>query len=91
MLETIMAEVGISPTTFILMLIAAFIASLFHTVSGFAGALIMVISLAPILGIKTVVPVVAVSALINNMTRLCVFRRDLVKPIYFSLIVTALP
>ena len=86
-----MAEVGISPTTFILMLIAAFIASLFHTVSGFAGALIMVISLAPILGIKTVVPVVAVSALINNMTRLWVFRRDLVKPIYFSLILTALP
>jgi uncharacterized membrane protein YfcA len=91
MLETIMTEVGISLTTFILMLLAAFIASLFHTVSGFAGALIMVISLAPILGIKTVVPVVAVSALINNITRLWVFRRDLVKPIFFSLIVTALP
>ena len=86
-----MTEVGISLTTFILMLLAAFIASLFHTVSGFAGALIMVISLAPILGIKTVVPVVAVSALINNITRLWVFRRDLVKPIFFSLIVTALP
>ena len=91
MLQTIMTEIGVGYIELFLMFLVAFIASVFHSVSGFAGALIMVIALAPILGIKTVVPVVAVAAIINNVTRLWVFRRDLVTPIYFSLIVTALP
>ena len=91
MLQTIMTEIGVGYIELLLMFLVAFIASVFHSVSGFAGALIMVIALAPILGIKTVVPVVAVAAVMNNVTRLWVFRRDLVTPIYFSLIVTALP
>ena len=91
MLQIIMTEVGIDAITLLFMLLAAFMTSVFHSVSGFAGALLLVITLAPLLGIKTVVPVVAVAVFISNGTRLWVFRRQLVTPIFISLIVTALP
>ena len=90
-LQTIMADVGIDYTTLLIMMFAAFITAVFHSVSGLAGALLLVIALAPILEIKTVVPVVAVAVIISNLTRLWVFRRELVTPIFISLIVTALP
>lgn len=73
------------------MALAAFFTAVFHSVSGLAGALLLVIVLAPFLGIKTVVPLVAVVVTISNTTRLWVFRRELVRPIFISLVTTALP
>ena len=90
-LQNIMADVGINSTTLLIMAFAAFITAVFHSVSGLAGALLLVISLAAFLSIKTVVPVVAVAVIISNITRFWVFRRELVTPIFISLIVTALP
>ena len=73
------------------MALAAFFTAVFHSVSGLAGALLLVIVLAPFLGIKTVVRLVAVVVTISNTTRLWVFRRELVRPIFISLVTTALP
>ncbi|MFC1665869.1 sulfite exporter TauE/SafE family protein [Pseudomonadota bacterium] len=91
MLQTILADVGIDSTTLLLMLLAAFLTAVFHSVSGLAGALLLVIILAPFLGIKTAVPLVSVAIIISNITRLWVFRRELNKPIFLALISTALP
>ena len=86
-----MVDIGIDPTNLITMALAAFITAAFHSVSGFGGALLLVIALAPILEIKTVIPLVAVAVIISNVTRLWVFRHELVTPIFISIIVTALP
>lgn len=91
MLEPVMAELGIDGTKLLFMLVAAFVTAVFHSASGFAGALLLVIVLAPVLGIKTVVPVVAVAVIVSNVTRLWVFRHELVIPIYRSLVISSLP
>jgi uncharacterized membrane protein YfcA len=86
-----MLDVGIEFTTLLFMLSAAFLSAVFHSVSGLAGALLLVITLSPILGIKTTVPLVAVAMIVSNVTRIWVFRRELFLPVFFSIIVTALP
>ena len=91
MLQTILADVGIDLTTLMIMAAAAFVTAVFHSASGFAGALLLVIALAPVIGIKTAVPIVSVAVLISNITRLWLFRHELVMPVYLSIIVTALP
>ena len=91
MFQSILADIGIEPATLLMMACAAFVTAIFHSVSGFAGALLLVIALAPFLEIKTVVPLVSVAVLISNITRLWVFRKELVTPIFVSLIITALP
>jgi uncharacterized protein len=91
MLHSIMADVGIDITILLFMVFAAFGTAVFHAVSGFAGALLLVIILAPVLGIKTAVPLVAVTVIISSITRLWVFRHELNIPIFTSLIITALP
>ena len=90
MLQTILAEVGIDLTTLMIMAAAAFVTAVFHSASGFAGALLLVIALAPLIGIKTAVPIVSVAVLISNATRLWLFRHELVMPVFISIIVTAL-
>lgn len=91
MLQTIMAGVGIDATMLLVMLLAAFLTAVFHSVSGLAGALLLVIVLGPLLDLKTVVPLVAVAVIISNVTRLWVFRHELDRPIFLSIIITALP
>ncbi|NQV99317.1 MAG: sulfite exporter TauE/SafE family protein [Rhodospirillales bacterium] len=91
MLQSIMSDIGIDVTTLAFMMAAAFSTAVFHAVSGFAGALLLVIILAPVVGIKTAVPIVAVAVIISSVTRLWVFRHDLDIPIFISLILTALP
>ncbi len=91
MFQSIMADVGINYGMLLFMVFAAFLSAVFHSVTGLAGALLLVITLSPLLGIKTTVPLVAVTVIISNLTRTWVFRRDLLKPIFISIIVTALP
>lgn len=77
--------------TLTLTAIAAFASALFHSVSGFAGALILSVALAPILGIKAVVPVVSVAMIISNSNRLWLFREHIPWPAYRAIVITALP
>lgn len=91
MLQSLLAEAGISLPMLFLMMLLAFLTSVFHSVSGLAGALFLVILLTPMVGLKTAVPLVAVAVAISNVTRLWVFRKELVLPIFIPIIVTALP
>ena len=68
---------GLTGFTLILVALAAFGSALFHSVSGFAGALLLSTALAPILGIKAVVPVVTVAMVISNINRIWLFRHHL--------------
>ncbi len=72
-----------------LIVAAAFGTAVFHSVAGFAGGLLLSICLAPILGIKAVVPVVAVAVMISHSTRVYVFRHAIDWPAYRAIMVTA--
>jgi len=48
----------------------------FHSTGGFAGALLLAICLAPILGVKETVPVTATAMIVCNITRVWVFRHS---------------
>ena len=53
----------------------AFVSTVLHSVGGFAGALMMAIGLAPVLGIKETVPVVAAAMVISHTARAWLFRK----------------
>ena len=77
--------------TLFLVVLAAFGTALFHAVSGFAGGLLLSVCLAPLLGIKAVVPVVAVAMVISNSSRLWLFRHTIDWAVYRAIMLTALP
>lgn len=91
MLQTLLADAGISPLTMLIMALAAFGTAVFHSVSGLAGALFLVILLTPLLGLKIAVPIVAVAVFMSNLTRLWVFRKELLPEILKPLLLTAMP
>ena len=55
---------------------AAFSSAVFHSFSGFAGGLVLAVMLAPLLGIKETVPVVATALIISNVARIWAFRKS---------------
>ena len=74
-----------------LVVLAAFGTAVFHSVSGFAGALLLAIALAPIVGVKETVPVVATAMVISNSARMWAFRRTVNWRIWASIFFSALP
>lgn len=76
---------------FIYIAACAFLTATFHSVSGYAGGLLLAICLAPILGVKAVVPVLAMSLLISHTSRAWAFRRGFQWHIYRDVMITALP
>ncbi|MDP4594401.1 MAG: sulfite exporter TauE/SafE family protein [Beijerinckiaceae bacterium] len=91
MFQTMLADVGITIPVLLLMMAAAFLTAVFHSVSGLAGALFLVILLTPLLGLKVAVPLVAVAVTISNLTRFWVFHKELHVPIFSYIMITALP
>ena len=77
--------------TLALMASIAFMTALFHSVGGFAGGLLLVICLTPQIGFKAAVPLVAVSNLISNTTRVWAFRHQITWWVYRSVMITAFP
>ncbi len=77
--------------TLVLVALAAFSTALFHSVAGFAGALLLSVCLAPLIGIRAVVPVVAFAMIISNMNRIFLFREAIDWKAYRSIMVTGLP
>ena len=51
----------IAPLTLLLVAVASFATSLFQSVSGFAGGILLALVLAPVIGIKALVPVMSVA------------------------------
>ena len=77
--------------TLVLVALAAFSTALFHSVAGFAGALLLSVCLAPLIGIRSVVPVVAFAMIISNINRIFLFREAIDWKAYRAIMVTGLP
>ncbi len=77
--------------TLVLVAIAAFVTALFHSVAGFAGALLLSVCLAPLIGIRAVVPVVAFAMVISNINRIFLFRAAIDWKAYRAIMITGLP
>jgi len=77
--------------TLVLVALAAFCTALFHSVAGFAGALLLSVCLAPLIGVKAVVPVVAFAMIISNTNRVFLFRKHINWPAYRAIMITGLP
>jgi len=77
--------------TLVLVALAAFSTALFHSVAGFAGALLLSVLLAPLIGIRAVVPVVAFAMIISNINRIFLFRDAIDWKAYRAIMVTGLP
>jgi len=77
--------------TLVLVAIAAFVTALFHSVAGFAGALLLSVCLAPLIGIRAVVPVVSFAMIISNINRIYLFRDTIDWKAYRAIMITGLP
>ena len=77
--------------TLVLVALAAFSTALFHSVAGFAGALLLSVCLAPLIGIRAVVPVVAFAMIISNFNRIFLFREAIDWKAYRAIMITGLP
>jgi uncharacterized membrane protein YfcA len=54
---------------------AAFVTAVLHSVGGFAGALLMAIAIAPAIGVKLTVPIVAVAMIVSHGSRAWLLRK----------------
>ncbi len=75
----------------LLVALAAFGSAVFHSFSGFAGGLVLAVLLAPLLGIKETVPVVATALIISNVARIWAFRKSIAIREYLAVFLAALP
>ena len=78
-------------TEFIYFIAAAFGSAMLHSIGGFAGALMLAIALAPVLGIKETVPVVATAMVISHTSRAWLFRHSVDWGAFKMLLVFGLP
>ncbi len=70
---------------------AAVTTAVLHSVGGFAGALLMAIAVAPVLGVKITVPVVAAAMMISHASRAWLFRKSIDWPAFRLLFFFAFP
>ncbi|NNG04667.1 MAG: hypothetical protein HKM95_11270, partial [Inquilinus sp.] len=70
---------------------AALATAVLHSVGGFAGALLMAIATAPVLGVKATVPVVATAMMISHASRAWMFRHAVDWPAFRLLFIFAFP
>jgi len=82
---------SLEPLLLLLIAVIAFATAVFHSVGGFAGALILTIALAPILGVKETIPIVATAMIVSNTTRVWAFRNWINWRVVFAIFSCALP
>ena len=77
--------------TWILIGIIAFVLSIVGGMSGYGVGLVLPVFLAPIVGLKEVIPVMSVAVLITNASRLLVFRDSVNVRLSLGIFLAALP
>ncbi len=70
---------------------AAFLTAILHSVGGFAGALMMAIALAPAIGVKLTVPIVAVAMIVSHGSRAWMLRKAVDWGAFGTIFFCALP
>jgi uncharacterized membrane protein YfcA len=81
----------IEPSLLLYMGAAAFLTAILHSVGGFAGALMMAIALAPAIGAKLTVPIVAVAMIVSHGSRAWLLRKAVGWQAFGIIFFSALP
>ena len=76
---------------FFLAALAALFSSIFQSISGFAGALMLAVLIAPIFGVKESVPLTASAMLVSGCIRVWVFRQFVPLKPFLTVMLVALP
>lgn len=82
---------SVSPGGYVLVALAAFLASLLGGVAGYGSGLILPPLLVPLVGAEAVVPIIAVSALLTNTSRLVAYRESFDRRRALLIVVCAVP
>lgn len=77
--------------TWIVIAIVALVLSIVGGVSGYGVGLVLPVFIAPVVGLKEVIPVMSVAVLITNASRLFVFRSAINIKLSFTVLLAALP
>jgi len=75
----------------LILLTAAFIASIVSGLGGFGGGFIVIIFLSPVVGPKGVIPLIAVFAVCGNLSRIIVYRKSINWPVVVQFTLSSLP
>ena len=75
----------------VLIAFAAFISAIVSGLGGFGGAFIIIIALTPIVGPKAVIPLIAVYAICNNVSRIIIYRRTIYWRLAIQFTLASLP
>ncbi len=89
MLAGLIQEFGL--LTIGLTLLAALVTSAIHGATGVAGGFLMAAAIAPLIGVKPIVPVMSVALLISHAARALLNVRDFDRPAYLSIAIPAVP
>ncbi|MEL6316622.1 MAG: sulfite exporter TauE/SafE family protein [Pseudomonadota bacterium] len=82
---------GLDPPTLLYLGAAALVTAALHSVGGFAGALLMAIAIAPVIGVKATVPIVAAAMIVSHASRAWMFRNAVDWPTFRLIFLPALP
>jgi len=90
-MDLLASGVTLGPAGFLVLGAIAFVGSILGGISSFGAGLIVTPFLMPIVGVKAVVPVMAVAMTIGNLSRFWVYRHQVDKRTVMRIIVPALP
>ena len=77
--------------TILLLVVVGFITALIHSTSGVGGGFILAMVLAPIIGVKATIPVVAIAQTISHVGRVWAFRHTISREAFMAVTITAVP
>lgn len=80
-----------SPEELIFVAVAAFLTSIVGGVAGYGTGLLMPLVLVPLIGAQAVVPVLGVSAIFNNLSRIVAFRKEIAWTHVWRIALVAMP
>ena len=78
------------PTLFLIASLS-FVLSIFHSFNGFAGGLLLAIFLAPVIGVRAIIPVMAIAMMIDHTVRMWVFRHGFVWRPFLMIMILGVP
>lgn len=89
MIEALLSDFG--PIEIVAIAAVALITSAIHGATGVAGGFLLSAAIAPIIGVKPIVPVISVALLISHSARALLNMRDFDRSVYFAIALPAVP
>ncbi len=77
--------------TMLFLVLVGFVSALMHSTSGVGGGFILALMLAPIVGVKATIPVVAIAQTISHVGRVWAFRHTINREAFIAVAITAVP